>query len=212
MDVIDLSDSLNNDMLVYPGDPAFKLEKTRDIDSDGFNLSCLHMSPHTGTHVDFPLHFIKSGTDAQNIGIEKFIGRVFVYSIEIGADMQIDLRPEILSLIKQGDILIIYTGWDMMTGKKEYFTDHPYLSSDSIDVIKSLPIKAIGFDLPSPDRSGSGFSAHKSILGKGILIYENLKNVSALIGNEHIFYGVPLKISGAEGCPVRAYAICIKNY
>lgn len=212
MDIVDLSEPLYNGMAVYPGDHKFKLEKTVDIEAGGYNLSCLHMSLHTGTHLDFPLHFIKSGEDAWKFGIDRFIGRVFVCDIKPGALMQIDIDPEILSGVRQGDILIIHTGWDKMTGDKEYYTTHPYLTEDAIDTLIKLPVKAVGFDFPSPDRPGSGFPAHKKILGKGILIYENLKNVSLLIGKEYVFHGVPQNIKGAEGSTVRAYAVCEKNH
>ncbi len=56
-----------------------------------------------------------------------------------------------------------------------------------------------GFDSAQP--------AHNIALGAGVPIYECLVNLGALVGRRFTFVGLPLRIAGAEACPVRAVAI-----
>lgn len=46
----------------------------------------------------------------------------------------------------------------------------------------------------------------RSLLREGVILYEHLVNTEQL-PNEFMFYGMPLKIKGGDGSPVRAFAI-----
>ena len=48
---------------------------------------------------------------------------------------------------------------------------------------------------------------HLALLGRGILIIEELANLAALPVPRFQFVGLPLKIRGATGSPIRAVAI-----
>lgn len=50
----------------------------------------------------------------------------------------------------------------------------------------------------------------KQLLAAGIILYENLANTDQL-PSSFMFYGVPLKISEGDGCPVRAFAVIEDN-
>ena len=51
-------------MLVYPGDvvPSFS-----QADQGNYLISDLHMSSHSGTHIDAPAHYLKSGDTIDTI-------------------------------------------------------------------------------------------------------------------------------------------------
>ena len=63
MEIIDISLSIQKDMILYPGDSEFQLTRVLDMTNTGdeVNLSKIEMSVHTGTHVESPLHFIEDG-------------------------------------------------------------------------------------------------------------------------------------------------------
>jgi kynurenine formamidase len=48
---------------------------------------------------------------------------------------------------------------------------------------------------------------HLALLGRGILIIEELANLDRLPAPRFQFVGLPLKIKGATGSPIRAVAI-----
>ncbi|CAG9579491.1 hypothetical protein LMJF_31_3050 [Leishmania major strain Friedlin] len=49
--------------------------------------------------------------------------------------------------------------------------------------------------------------AERLLLGCGIITYTGLVNVEQLIGESFTFYGLPLRIRGGDGSPVRAVAV-----
>jgi len=48
---------------------------------------------------------------------------------------------------------------------------------------------------------------HKILLGGGVNIVEGLTNLDALAPGKLFFAALPLKISGGDGCPCRAFAV-----
>ena len=114
-------------------------------------------------------------------------------------------KKEYEKLIKNKDIVIIYTGFESKYGKKEYYESHPVISFELIKLFIENNIKMIGFDMPSPDRFP--FESHKMLLKNEIFILENLCNIEKLLNaKEFKIAAFPLKIE-AEGSLVRAVAI-----
>jgi kynurenine formamidase len=48
---------------------------------------------------------------------------------------------------------------------------------------------------------------HLTLLGQGILIMEHIANLETLPGPRFRFVGLPLRVKGATGSPIRAVAI-----
>ena len=75
MKIIDISQRIQPDMLVYPGDPHFG---TRLVSSfkhgDMCEVSELTIGSHCGTHVDAPLHMIPGGETVESMPLVNFIG------------------------------------------------------------------------------------------------------------------------------------------
>ena len=62
MRVIDISRALTPEIAVWPGDQPFEREWTlRIANGSTVNLSAVHLSTHTGTHADAPLHYMDDG-------------------------------------------------------------------------------------------------------------------------------------------------------
>ncbi len=107
MKLIDVSVPLDGNLPTYPGNVPFSLEPTKRIArGDSSNVSALHLSAHTGTHVDAPRHFFDNaaGTDAPLL--EMLLGRTRVIEVTtrrgIGPDdlSSVDLSEELRLLIK----------------------------------------------------------------------------------------------------------------
>jgi kynurenine formamidase len=45
------------------------------------------------------------------------------------------------------------------------------------------------------------------LLSREVLIYENLTNLAAVVGRTGQFIGLPIKVAGGSGAPVRAVAV-----
>ena len=70
MKLIDVSVPLDANLPTYPGNTPFSLEAIKRIaNGDSSNVSALHLSAHTGTHVDAPYHYgpVSGGLPAKTI-------------------------------------------------------------------------------------------------------------------------------------------------
>src|SRR6185312_5283543 len=82
MKLIDVSVPLDAALPTYPGNTPFTLEAIkRRAWGDSSNVSALHMSAHSGTHVDAPQHFFDDGAGAEALPLEILCGRARVIEV-----------------------------------------------------------------------------------------------------------------------------------
>ncbi len=75
MAIFDVSLTLKKGMLTYPGDPSFSIEHHFAIkNGDGFNLSLLSLTTHTGTHIDAPAHYLDGARTIELAPLDILIG------------------------------------------------------------------------------------------------------------------------------------------
>ncbi len=209
--IIDLTLPLLDGIPIYPGDPPFKLSVHADFDDAGCRVSRLEMGLHTGAHVDLPLHYFPHGDDASVILPDRFVGEGVLLDCPKAAGENVTVGDVAGCDIKPGEIILIRTGWESRVGTPAFYEEKwPGVELEAVEALVARGVKAIGVDAPSID-SEAGFDsvqpAHKIALGAGIPIYECLVNLGALVGRRFTFVGLPLRIVGAEACPVRAVAI-----
>src|SRR3954454_18763362 len=79
MKLIDVSVPLDAHLPTYPNNTPFTVEPIKRLSrGDSSNVSTLHMSAHTGTHVDAPRHFFDEGLGTDALPLERLIGRARV--------------------------------------------------------------------------------------------------------------------------------------
>ena len=82
MKLIDVSVPIDANLATYPGNTPFNLEAIKRIGrGDSSNVSTLHLSAHTGTHVDAPRHFFDDGPGTEALPLEMLIGRARVIEV-----------------------------------------------------------------------------------------------------------------------------------
>ncbi|MCX6383714.1 MAG: cyclase family protein [Actinobacteria bacterium] len=197
---------ISNELPTYPGDPVVSITPKNTISVQGYNVLNICMGTHSGTHIDAPLHLIDKSDSADEIFPEKFLGMASF--IEILKNENELITPVDLKKfdIKEGDILIVRTGWEENKYKDGYFTNFPYFSADCADYIILKKVKALGADIPSVDGPGQNAGFHKKILAEGIPIIEALVNLKQVTGKRMMFSALPLKIKNSDGSPIRAVA------
>ena len=200
--LIDLSLDFPDQAPVYPGDTPSRLLQAKTIDEDGYTAFILQTGLHVGTHLDSPLHFRQNGAMVADLPLETFLGKGRL--LDIRGEGVVGLESNYDSQIKQGDIVLFWTGHSATYGTDAYYHDHPVLHEDWADFLIKKRVKLVGFDLPSPD--APPFPMHRKLLGAGIPLMENLTNLGELVGwREFEVMAFPLKIR-AEGSPVRVVA------
>ena len=216
--VVDLSHSLDSTTTIYPGDPSFSCCPALTLGKDGVNVQLLSLGTHSGTHIDAPYHFYADGQTVEDIPLTRFQGPVVLVDVTdrrpkeriLWADVAgqlSDLPPTVLR-----DALVLFrTDWARYWGMEEYLR-HPFLDGEVARKLVELDVRFIGIDTLSPDEThvqeqeDMDFTVHKVLLKADIIIAENLNNLGFLAEGQWRACMAPLKITGADGSPVRAFA------
>ncbi|MGM0419472.1 MAG: cyclase family protein [Bacillota bacterium] len=189
--LIDLSHNINNDMPVHPYDEAVKLYQDKFLLTDKYNNFKLETGMHIGTHIDSPMHMTLNETFLSEIPVERFWGKGCL--LDVRNESIVEYKEDYSEVVKENDIVLLYTGHSVKYGKKEYYSGHPVITEELAEFLISKNIKMVGMDLPSPDRSP--YNLHRKLLENDIFIIENLTNLSSLLFVENFeVIALPLKI------------------
>lgn len=164
-------------MAVYPGDSAVSLTQSNYLNKDGYCNHQLSINMHAGTHIDGPMHLIKSDTYLSEISLNTFVGQGV--ALDVSGMSEIDYKESYEQFVPERCILLLHTGYSQYFGQDRYFSDHPALTAAFAQFLIRKQIKMVGVDMPSPDHFP--FEIHKLLFEHQILIAENLTNVEQLL-------------------------------
>ncbi len=210
--IIDLSYTFQDDMLVYPNNERPVFQWLSRANSEGYNLTRLTMNVHTGTHVDAPKHFLDNATCIDEVPLERLFGKacIFRYNKKIyGQEITLE---EIISSgfeLIEGHIFILETGIEKYAESSKYNEIFPFPSKKVIDWLISKKIRSYMTDATSVDPFGSKYSPNHHLLFRAdIPIVENLKNLRFIPKDKEFWISaLPLKLKGRDSAPCRAIAI-----
>ena len=217
MRVFDLAQPLFTGCPAFPGDPRVRVKTVRTIRDDGFLLEALSLATHSGTHVDAPSHLLETAEGSiTDFPAGSFVGPCVVADLTAkGDDDEIlpqDLEPY-RDLLEPGDILLLATGWSRWRGiDPERWTHHsPYLTASGAEWICARGVKGVGIDHFTIGTTVEKFDRppHEILLRRRIWIAEDLAIPQELLAERRkwLYIGVPLKVRGASGAPVRPVVI-----
>jgi kynurenine formamidase len=111
--------------------------------------------------------------------------------------------------IKQGDTVLLYTDHYRRAFGTADWPDGPGISVDSARWLGEQKIAAFGVETMAPGvLKVSNKSVHHICGEMGFTHYENMINLHQLVGRGRFrFIGLPLRIRGGTGSPVRAVAV-----
>jgi arylformamidase len=208
---IDLTQTVEEGMTTYIGDPTPEVRRIKNLRKDGVNLSLVRMGSHTGTHVDAPLHFVSGGKSVEELPHDAYCGEAIALDLSrkrkgSGID-EADLKPFSRAL-RSGIIVLLYTGMSQHWGEEWARTNFTHLNESGAKFLVIKGVKAVGIDYLSIEEYRSKtHPVHKTLLGKGVLIIESLNSrLQELCGERFLFVCLPLKLRGGDGAPARAVA------
>jgi kynurenine formamidase len=206
--LIDLSRTLRTGMPVFPRDPEVVMAAAGALEP--WRVTRLELGTHSGTHIDAASHYVPEGKTIDRYPLERFVLPGCVAPVEAGPDEAIgwDALQAVLPRDLAGLAVLVHTGWDRHWGD-ETASAHPYLDEDAVAGLISAGVTLVGTDALNVDSTGLGTThAHAALLGADVLIVENLTGLEALLPSRaYICAFVPLRLEGADGSPIRAYAI-----
>jgi arylformamidase len=202
MKLIDVSVRIDANLPTYPGNTPFTLEAVKRLArGDSSNVSTLHLSAHSGTHVDAPRHFFDSAPGVEGLALEMLVGRARVVevasrkAISAEALAGIDLSEDVRVLVK--------TANSRLWGSAEFHRDYAGVTEDGAKYLLDHGIKLVGVDYLSVEEfKKPGAPAHHILLGAGIIVIEglNLRDVEPGI---YEMFCLPLPVVGSDGAPAR---------
>ena len=202
MRLIDVSVPLDAELPTYPHNTPFSLEPIKRIArGDSSNVSTLHMSAHTGTHVDAPRHFFDAGAGTESLALELLMGRARVIEI----DSRVGIAAEDLAPIDLSDDIrvLIKTHNSRLWGSPEFHQDYVGVTDSGAKYLVEHGIKVVGVDYLSVEKFHTpGAPAHHVLLGAGTIVIEGL-NLRDVDPGVYEMFCLPLRIVGSDGAPAR---------
>lgn len=227
IEIIDLSQEIFAGMPVFPGLPEVKITMhvsheewdgitDSKVVSPGVNR--LELGEHTGTHVDAINHMARQyrGQSIDTMPLTMFYteGICLDFSYkglrELIEPTELEHALSDTSLeIKPGDTVLLYTDHYRRTFGTGDWPNGPGISADAARWLGQQGIAAFGVETMSPGVVNvSNKEVHRICGELGFTHYENMINLYRLIGRGRFrFIGLPLKIRGGTGSPVRAIAV-----
>ncbi len=227
LEIIDLSQEIFSGMPVFPGLPEVNItvhvsheQWDRITDSDVVSpaVNRLELGEHTGTHVDAINHMARQyrGQSIDTMPLAMFytegicldLSRKGLRELIERADLERALSEAGLS-IKPGDTVLLYTDhYRRAFGTKDW-QDGPGVGVEAARWLGEQKIAAFGVETMAPGVLHVSNKEVHHICGElGFTHYENMINLHRLIGRGRFrFIGLPLKIRGGTGSPVRAVAV-----
>lgn len=226
-EIIDLSQEIFSGMPVYKGLPEVKMsvhnsheewEGITDSDTITPSVYKLELGEHTGTHVDALNHMAR---EYKEKSIDTMPLSMF-YTEGICLDFSHKGLKELIEpfeieeachkegfTLKKRDTVLLYTNHYRKNYGKKDWGNGPGITSNAARWLGEQGIAAFGVETMSPGVPGiSNKEVHRICGELGFTHYENMINLHLLIGRGRFrFIGLPLKIRGGTGSPVRAIAV-----
>lgn len=194
---IDISLPIYTGMASYPNNPEVVVESFEGRE----DMSVLHLGSHTGTHVDAPRHAFADGIGIGEVSLEALIGSCRVLDMR---HVQESITVEDLRAcdMKAGERILVVTK-NSDAGYTKFRENYVYLGESAAHYLVDVGVRLFGIDYFSVKKHGDSNIQHEILLKNNIVIVEGV-DLSQVEPGEYTFVGLPLKIQGCDGAPMRA--------
>jgi arylformamidase len=195
---LDATTPIRDQMVHWPDNLGVTVGRTLSQDrGDAANVTELHLSAHTGTHVDAPLHFTTGAGDTTSLDLGQLMGPARVVAIQDPKSISL---AEVQQLkIKPGDRLLFKTRISSSEWSTEPFKpDFVALDGDAARHLRDAGVVTVGVDYLSVGKA----DAHHALLDAGICVIEGLA-LQHIEPGEYELLCLPLLIVGSDGAPAR---------
>ena len=164
------------------------------------NVGRITLSPHTGAHVDVPLHYSADGAAIGDVGLDVYIGPCRVLhcldSGELVQPGQLEGRlPMCPSVCCCEPSTAPLTTWD---------SNFTAVAKETIDLLASLGVRLIGIDTPSLDPQQSRtMDSHSAVARHHMAILEGIV-LDEVPEGDYELIALPLRFAHLDASPVRA--------
>jgi arylformamidase len=192
--IIDVTRPLSEGILTYPGDipPVFRQE-----DRGHYLITGLRLSTHTGTHIDAPVHYLKTGDTIDTIPLSHLMGTCRVLDVtRAGTSITAN---HLKGRLDKVDRLLLKTSF---SNTNQFEENYPSLTAAAARLITFCNMKCVGIDSPSIESYECDGTVHRELLSRGCIIIE-LLDLSHVEEGDYTLVALPLRFTGLDGSPAR---------
>ncbi|MEA3282188.1 MAG: cyclase family protein [Euryarchaeota archaeon] len=202
--IIDITRTLGLDTVSFPDDVDFSASHTRAF---GYAVSGLMMSSHSGTHIDAPFHFFERCESLDEVPVNRFFLDADVIEIESPTAVTVS---ELDSYPVKPDQAVLFKTRNSDLPREQFHENFVYIEPDAARWLVDKGVSLVGIDYISVERCDDmDFPVHRTLLGAGALILEDIDLRSVDPGRYHLTC-LPIKTVRADGAPCRAVLRGIK--
>ncbi|XP_076935904.1 cyclase-like protein 2 [Bidens hawaiensis] len=178
-----------------------------------YNFSIIKLPAHSGTHVDAPGHFYENyyeaGFDVNSLDLRVLNGPALL--VDVPRDTNITAEVMKSLNIPKGVRRVLFRTLNTdrrLMWEKRFDTSYVGFTKDGAQWLKdNTDIKLVGTDYLSVAAYDYLVSAHRVFLkNREIILVEGLK-LEGLEAGIYDAHCLPLRLYGAEGCPIRCVLI-----
>ena len=219
--IFDLTHTLSSDTPTWNGDCGFNLSVEHDYKDgagpDHFRVQKITTRAGMGTHMDAPAHCFPGAKTIDALNLESLIVDCVVIKVNDVADENFVLMPEMIQKfekdhgrIQPNTFVICYTGWDCHWSTPTKYRNNlkfPSLHESTGALLLERNIAGLGTDTLSADAGGKFYPIHRTILGAGKYLVENIANAKSLPPTGIKVLVMPMKVKEATEAPIRLVAL-----
>jgi kynurenine formamidase len=232
--LVDLSHPFNEQTIYRPTAEKFTLTQVAEGETEGgwyYAANNFAAAEHGGTHLDAPIHFARGGDKADEIPLNRLVGRAVTVDVSARVGDNADYLVSRADLrrwerrngrIPQRTIVLLRTGWERFWPDAEQYLGtaergeaavpqlhFPGLSRGGARwLVNRRGVKAVGIDTASIDYGQStDFQAHRVLGAANVPVFENVARLGRLPDRGFAVAALPMKIEGGSGGPVRIMAV-----
>ena len=198
---IDVSISLREGMVVWPGDDPFRFAAaSRIANGDSCNTSEVTMPTHVGTHCDAPWHFEEDGKRLHEIDPSVYFGTAEIIALP---DVTVITAADLPTTKLPSRVLF-------KTSNSDYPEEGPFntafvgLDESAAKRLVADGVKLVGIDYLSIAPYKNSGPTHHALLQNDVFVVEGLR-LRAVPAGPCEFVVLPMPIHGADGAPCRAF-------
>jgi kynurenine formamidase len=218
---IDLTQTLCPSTPTWNGSCGFCLEIKKDYDKL-FRVQQIKMHAGLGTHIDAPSHRFENTNSISDMPIEQFLTYAHVIDVSHKASCDYEISIQDLQTyessfgpISPNSLVIGYTGWERHWQDPAAYRNSdpqgqmhfPAFSKDAAEWLLRKDIAGIAIDTLSPDCLDTTYPVHRTLLGHGKYIIENIARAHLLPPRGAFIFALPMKMQGATEAPARIIAL-----
>ena len=228
--LVDLSDALGPDTVLWPGAPALEIADAVTHEGGGYHARIITTFEHAGTHFDAPEHFVPGGADTASIPIDDLVVPVVVIDISERAATNPNATVDVADIarfeaehgtIPAGSAVLMNSGWAhrkqdaLSNAGTDSTTDlkFPGFGVEGTTELVARGVVGLGVDTLGIDPGDKpDFPVHRNVSHPaGVWHLENLVNVDQLPPTGAVIaVGVP-RVVGGTGFPTRVFAFVSRD-